>query len=87
MWEILRRLKKVFSFISVYKNDLGLIGETKKSSKFESIPFLKEELILIISPGHPLSKKKKVSLKEIEGYPFYHPGKRFDHKKDIITGI
>ena len=53
----------------VYKNDLGLIGETKKSSKFESIPFLKEELVLIVSPMHPLVKRGEVSLKELEGYP------------------
>jgi DNA-binding transcriptional LysR family regulator len=53
-----------------YKNDLGLIGLLKASSKFESVPFLKEELVLIVTPNHPLGKRKAVSLKEIEGYPF-----------------
>jgi DNA-binding transcriptional LysR family regulator len=53
-----------------YKNDLGLIGLVKASSKFESVPFLKEELVLIVTPNHPLGKRKAVSLKEIEGYPF-----------------
>jgi DNA-binding transcriptional LysR family regulator len=53
-----------------YKNDIGLIGLAKASSKFESVPFLKEELVLIVSPDHPLGKRKAVSLKEIEGYPF-----------------
>jgi DNA-binding transcriptional LysR family regulator len=53
-----------------YKNDIGLIGLAKASSKFESVPFLKEELVLIVSPDHPLGKRKVVSLKEIEGYPF-----------------
>ncbi len=53
-----------------YKNDLGLIGVVKASSKFELVPFLKEELVLIVSPNHPLGKRKAVSLKEIEGYPF-----------------
>ena len=53
-----------------YKNDLGLIGAVKASSKFELVPFLKEELVLIVSPTHPLGKRKAVSLKEIEGYPF-----------------
>src|SRR4030042_2850876 len=32
----------------VYKNDLGLIGVTKTSSKLETIPFLKEPLVLIV---------------------------------------
>jgi len=53
-----------------YKNDLGLIGAVKASSKFELVPFLKEELVLIVSPNHPLGKRKAVSLKEIEGFPF-----------------
>jgi DNA-binding transcriptional LysR family regulator len=54
----------------VYKNDLGLIGVTKTSSKVETIPFLKEPLVLIVSPNHPLTKRKIVSLIELEGYPF-----------------
>jgi len=52
-----------------YRNDLALIGVTKVSSKFEWIPFLREELVLIVSPTHPLAKRRMVSLKEIEGYP------------------
>lgn len=52
------------------KNDLGLIGAVKASSKFEIIPFLREELFLIVMPNHPLGKRRAVSLKEIEEYPF-----------------
>jgi DNA-binding transcriptional LysR family regulator len=52
-----------------YRNDLALIGVTKVSSKFESIPFLEEELALIVSPLHPLTKRQAVSLRELEGYP------------------
>jgi DNA-binding transcriptional LysR family regulator len=58
-----------------YKNDIGLIATVKSSSKFESVPFLKEELVLIVSPKHPLGKRKAVSLKEIEEYPFIIRGK------------
>lgn len=54
----------------LYKNDLGLIALTRVSSKFDTIPFLKEELVLIVSSNHPLSKKQIVSLKDIERYPF-----------------
>ena len=42
-----------------YQNDLALIGVTKVSSKFESIPFLREELVLIVSPNHPLAKRER----------------------------
>jgi DNA-binding transcriptional LysR family regulator len=53
----------------IYKNDLALVAVTKKSSRFESIPFLKEELVLIVSPSHPLARRKTVSLEELERYP------------------
>ena len=54
----------------IYKNDLGLIGLTKTSSKLEAIPFLEEPLVLIVSSNHSLAKRKVVSLRELEGYPF-----------------
>jgi DNA-binding transcriptional LysR family regulator len=48
---------------------LAVIGVTRLSPKLKSIPFLKEELVLIVSPKHPLSKRKSVSLRELEAYP------------------
>ena len=56
--------------LTAYRNDLALIGMTKVSSKFESIPFIEEELILIVSPAHPLASRKHVSLKTIREFPF-----------------
>jgi len=70
-----------------YKNDLGLIGVTKKSSRFESIPFLKEELVLIVSPGHPLIKKQTVSLKEMGGYPFIIRAKGSTTRKVLLEAF
>ena len=52
-----------------YKNDLGLIGVVKASSRFELVPFLREELVVIVSPNHHLAGKKAISLKEIGRYP------------------
>lgn len=52
-----------------YKNDLVLIAVTRESPRFESIPFLDEELVLIVSPNHLLAKRKSVSIKELEKYP------------------
>jgi len=56
--------------LTVYRNDLALIGLTRTPPRFESIPFLKEELVLIVSPSHPLAKREKVSLKTIRAFPF-----------------
>jgi DNA-binding transcriptional LysR family regulator len=71
----------------VYKNDLGLIGVTKVSSKFESIPFLREELVLIVSPNHPLAKRETVSIKEIEEYPFIIRAKGSTTRGKILQAL
>ena len=71
----------------VYKNDLVLIAVTKKSPSFESIPFLKEELVLIVSPNHPLAKKQMVSLKELERYPLIIRAKGSTTRRIILQAF
>lgn len=56
--------------LATYRNDLAIIGVTRVASKFESIPFLKEELALILSPSHPLANRKEVSLNTVREFPF-----------------
>jgi DNA-binding transcriptional LysR family regulator len=71
----------------IYKNDIGLIAMTKASSRFESIPFLKEELVLIVSPSHSLAKKQVVSLKELERYPLIIRAKGSTTRKIILQAF
>ena len=71
----------------VYKSDLVLIAVTKKTSRFESIPFLKEELVLIVSPNHPLVKRKTVSLKELERYPLIIRAKGSTTRRIILQAF
>ena len=70
-----------------YKNDLALIAVTKKSPRFESIPFLKEELVLIVSPNHLLANKKSVSLKELEKYPLIIRAKGSTTRRIILQAF
>jgi DNA-binding transcriptional LysR family regulator len=60
---------------------------TKKTSRFESIPFLKEELVLIVSPNHPLVKRKTVSLKELERYPLIIRAKGSTTRRIILQAF
>ncbi len=53
-----------------YKSDLALIGVSKICPGVISIPLLREELVLIAHPSHPLVKNEVVSLRETVGYPF-----------------
>jgi DNA-binding transcriptional LysR family regulator len=71
----------------VYKNALVLIAVTKKTSRFESIPFLKEELVLIVSPNHPLVGRKTVSLKELERYPLIIRAKGSTTRRIILQAF
>ncbi|MBS3906805.1 MAG: LysR family transcriptional regulator [Syntrophaceae bacterium] len=73
--------------LTAYRNDLALIGRTKVPSKFESIPFLKEELVLIVSPSHPMAKREKVSLKAIRKFPFIIRAKGSTTRKIILKAF
>jgi LysR family transcriptional regulator, putative pyruvate carboxylase regulator len=73
--------------LSTYRNDLAVIGVTRVSPKFESIPFLKEELVLIASPKDPLSKRKSVSLKELEPYPLIIRAKGSTTRKILLQAF
>jgi len=62
--------EEVEKSLTAHRNDLALIGMTKAPSRFQSIPFLQEELVLIVSPSHPLAERREVSLKAIKDFPF-----------------
>ena len=79
--------EEIENSLLVYKNDLGLIAMTKVSSRFESIPFLKEELVLIVSPNHPLAMKKVVSLRELERSPLIIRAKGSTTRKIILQAF
>lgn len=70
-----------------YKNDLGLIAVTKVSPRFESVPFLREKLVLIVSPNSPLASRKKVSLRELEGFPFIIRAKGSTTRKIVLQAF
>jgi DNA-binding transcriptional LysR family regulator len=50
-------------------NDIIIVANPTLSKKLHAIPFLKEELVLITSKDHILSKKESISLREIKDYP------------------
>ncbi len=51
------------------KNEIGIIAMVENYPDIEVIPFAHEELILILPPGHPLTKEKEVSIEELMDYP------------------
>jgi DNA-binding transcriptional LysR family regulator len=79
--------EEVEKSITAHHNDLALIGMTKVPSRFQSIPFLQEELVLIVSPSHPLAEKKEASLKAIKGFPFIIRAKGSTTRKVILQAF
>lgn len=59
-------LEDVLSF----RSDLGLIGREISHPNIIAIPFLEEELILIVPPDYPLAGKRELDIAELEGHPF-----------------
>ena len=56
--------------VLAFKNDLGFIGRLHHLERLVVIPFLEEELVLIVPPDHPLAYKEEVSLEDLSGQPF-----------------
>lgn len=52
--------------------DIALIENDVINNDLTSIIFDSDELILLVPNKHPLTKNKKVTLKDLENYPFLH---------------
>ncbi|MFO8164553.1 MAG: LysR substrate-binding domain-containing protein [Desulfatiglandales bacterium] len=52
-----------------FKNELVIVARAIDNPDICFMPFSQEELIIILSPSHPLVKKKTISLKEIAREP------------------
>jgi DNA-binding transcriptional LysR family regulator len=52
------------------QNDVIIVATSHTSNKVQSIPFVREELVLITSKNHPLAARESVSLSDIRPYPF-----------------
>jgi DNA-binding transcriptional LysR family regulator len=61
---------KVAEDILAFKNDLGFVGQLHNHERLVVIPFLEEELVLIVPPDHPLAHTEKVTFEDLSGQPF-----------------
>jgi DNA-binding transcriptional LysR family regulator len=52
------------------KADLGFVSRLHHLERLVVIPFLEEELVLIVPPDHPLAHKGEVLLEDLSGQPF-----------------
>lgn len=52
--------------------DIALIENDVTNNDLTSIVFDSDELILLVPKKHPLTKNKRITLKDLESYPFLH---------------
>ncbi|HVN22547.1 MAG TPA: LysR family transcriptional regulator [Syntrophorhabdales bacterium] len=51
------------------QNDIVIAATLHVSKKMQAFPVLREELVLITANGHPLARRRTVSLSDIKAYP------------------
>jgi DNA-binding transcriptional LysR family regulator len=74
-----RRANLVYEDVLHGNADIGLIAFPVPQKDLEIIPFTNDELIIAMSPEHPLSQKRMVAMKDLEGLEF------IAFEKDIPT--
>jgi len=52
------------------RNDLAITGRVPYDPRLKIIPFIQDELVLLAAPGHPLCRKKMISIEDLRGENF-----------------
>lgn len=65
-----RRSNQVYADVSDNHADLGLVAYPQEKKGVEIEPAWKDRLVIICPPGHPLSAKNSIELREINGERF-----------------
>jgi DNA-binding transcriptional LysR family regulator len=76
----------VNSVISM-ENDVVVVGDQKISKKLFAFHLVKEELVLITCNNHPLSARKIVSLKDLEGWPLVVREEGSSTRKVVLAAL
>jgi DNA-binding transcriptional LysR family regulator len=64
------RPERVWEAIVADQADLGLMSYAESSREVVAIPWRDEEMVVAISPGHPLARESSIPISAIEGQAF-----------------
>lgn len=59
--------EKMVQSVLENRNDLAIVGRMPYDSRLKIIPFIRDELVLLVSPRHPLCGKKMISIEDLQG--------------------
>lgn len=58
---------EVYGRISNDEADLGIVSFPKDGGEIGSVPWQEQEMVLVVSPRHPLASRESISISEIDG--------------------
>ena len=61
---------EVYQAVLDERLDLGVVDDLRPHPHLTVTPFTKERIVLVVPPKHPWARKRRISLKELEGQPF-----------------
>jgi DNA-binding transcriptional LysR family regulator len=64
------RPEKIYPAVLADSVDLGLVSYPEPSREITVIPWREEEMVLAVSPDHPLAAREKIAPAEMEGVDF-----------------
>jgi DNA-binding transcriptional LysR family regulator len=70
-----------------FKIEVAVIAQAGELAEVDFFPFSKEEMALIVAPGHHLTKKKNVSFEELAAEPFIMKEKGSGTRKLVDQGF
>lgn len=65
-----RRANMVYEDVLSNSIELGLVAYPQKHKKLEILPFHEDQLVCVVSPEHPLAKRKRIDITDLAGHKF-----------------
>ncbi|MBD8501238.1 LysR family transcriptional regulator [Paenibacillus arenosi] len=86
LFEVLSR-KAVVNSLRKYHTHLMITNQCIHEDDIESIPLYHEKLVLVLHRDHALSRKKSITLKELEHEPLIISMEGFQTREDILQAF
>lgn len=58
--------KRAMESLVNHESDLAIVGQEKHMAGYDTHPFFHDELVLIVKKGHSLSRKRRITLKDLD---------------------
>lgn len=71
--------------LRVFKNEIIVVAQMDiKDPRIQFVPFSQEEIVVIMAPDHPLSRKKEITFQDIEKEPIILKGTGSGTRKRVV---